>query len=323
MNKIENKVDVSIIIPVFNAERYVYRCLESILNKNSNNIEIILIDDGSLDNSYNICKKYKLIDKRIICISQKHSGAASIRNMGINYARGEYIAFIDIDDIVSEKYIQILYDTAFKTKADIAYCTIIRLSEKHQIIGKSSYFGVEQISLLDKFKLLSDDFFPASYAKIYHKEFLKRNNIKFLVKDGYNGFAEDILFSLQANFFANKIVYCPGISYYYCSDNIKSICNDKNRIIKNNSDRLIVIQQMLLFCQERKVNVKDQWPILQAIIKHLKWGDYHLLKSFIKWIKIADISPQIKELLFENAIEYKKTYPLKKQFKEYIKRIIY
>lgn len=97
---------VSIIVPVYNNEKYIERCLNSILNQTYTNIQIIVINDGSTDNSYKICKKYAEQDNRIFLISQKNSGVSSARNTGLKEAKGEVLSFIDSDDWVHERFIE-------------------------------------------------------------------------------------------------------------------------------------------------------------------------------------------------------------------------
>lgn len=99
---------ISIIVPVYNAESYLKRCLDSIINQTYKNIEIILIDDGSTDKSGMICDEYKSHDDRIIVIHKANSGVSSARNSGLDIAGGEYIAFIDSDDYVPKNYLEML-----------------------------------------------------------------------------------------------------------------------------------------------------------------------------------------------------------------------
>ena len=94
---------ISIIVPIYNSERFIADCIESLINQTYQNIEIILIDDGSSDNSYEICKKYQSLDSRIILISQVNSGVSIARNKGIKVATGQHIMFVDSDDYVYKR----------------------------------------------------------------------------------------------------------------------------------------------------------------------------------------------------------------------------
>ena len=113
---------VSIIVPAFNAERYICRCVQSLLNQTLSDIEIIIVDDGSTDNTYHICERFKEIDERVILVHQENAGVAAARNRGLEYAKGEFIGFVDSDDFVESNMYEILYSVASKTMSDIVNC---------------------------------------------------------------------------------------------------------------------------------------------------------------------------------------------------------
>lgn len=122
---------ISIIVPVFNTERYLNQCIDSILKQSYSNWELILVDDGTYDNSYKICKNYEQQDERIRIVSVNHytDGNGEARNIGISLARGEYLAFIDSDDFVKESYLEELYQAAVNTNSDIAIGDYIYLKD--------------------------------------------------------------------------------------------------------------------------------------------------------------------------------------------------
>ena len=113
---------ISIIIPVFNGEKYIDRCLQSIRNSSYQEFEIIIIDDGSSDNTLSIIKKYEAQDNRIKVISKINGGSASARNVVIQNAKGQYIAFIDADDYIHKDYLKILYNNINDDDIDIVEC---------------------------------------------------------------------------------------------------------------------------------------------------------------------------------------------------------
>ncbi len=110
---------ISIIIPVYNVEQYLHRCVDSVLNQTYKNLEIILVNDGSPDNCPFICDEYAKKDKRIIVVHKENGGLSSARNAGLEIVQGEYISFIDSDDWIHENYIEILYKNLHEKKADI------------------------------------------------------------------------------------------------------------------------------------------------------------------------------------------------------------
>ncbi|MCD8145370.1 MAG: glycosyltransferase [Oscillospiraceae bacterium] len=113
---------ISIIIPLCNAEQYLSRCLDCVLNQTYRNLEVILVDDGSSDGSGDICDRYAEQDGRIHVLHQANAGAAAARNAGLDAARGEYIAFVDVDDLIQRDYIEVLYGLIVREQADIACC---------------------------------------------------------------------------------------------------------------------------------------------------------------------------------------------------------
>ena len=142
---------VSIIVPVYNAEKYLIRCVDSIINQTYKNLEIILINDGSIDNSLEIMKKYKVIDNRIIIIDKKNEGVSIARNVGIKSSSGKYICFVDSDDYIENNMIQIL------DNGDIDYCSFFKTTGRK---GKTFKFeiknGVGYAYLLNKLQNINE-----------------------------------------------------------------------------------------------------------------------------------------------------------------------
>lgn len=165
---------VSIIIPVYNAEVYLQRCVTSLLRQTYKQIEIILVDDGSPDNSGTICDEYAKIDKRVRVIHKANGGAATARNKGLDEARGKYICFVDADDYVSCEYIETLYNLLVENNADIAQCDYLltfkgdsQMPQEKKII--SNYTAIEMLKLFQ----IENDFrikIVVVWNKIYKRE---------------------------------------------------------------------------------------------------------------------------------------------------------
>ena len=117
---------ISIIVPVYNVETYISKCLDSIINQTYKNLEIILINDESTDNSLSICNEYKNKDDRIKVISIKHGGLSKARNTGLDIAKGDYIGFVDSDDYINEDMYKSLYDALVSSGSDISVCSFYR-----------------------------------------------------------------------------------------------------------------------------------------------------------------------------------------------------
>lgn len=129
---------ISVIVPVYNVEEYLHRCIDSVLNQTFTNIELILVDDGSTDNSGKICDEYQMIDDRVIVIHQENAGAAVARNTGIDKSTGEFIAFVDSDDFIHPQMYEILYDVINKTNSDVSACHY-RFAKPQEIIEFEKY----------------------------------------------------------------------------------------------------------------------------------------------------------------------------------------
>lgn len=184
---------VSIIIPVYNIEAYLDRCLESVVNQTYKNLEIILIDDGSTDNSGAICDKYKENDVRIKVIHKENEGVSKARNVGIDIANGEFIGFVDSDDWLKEDTIEKLLFYIKKYSADIAQCNITYINDKGE--ERSYKEKAKELLVYNKEEsligLLDEDIITAVCNKLYRKSAIK--NIRFEIgkrmgEDGYFNF---------------------------------------------------------------------------------------------------------------------------------------
>ncbi len=206
-----NKIKVSIIVPVFNVEKYLKRCLDSLINQTLKDVEIICINDGSTDNSTFILQDYKRRDKRITVINKKHEGLSIARNVGIEFAKGEYIGFVDSDDWVDLDYFEKLYAAAKKFDFDIALADYIRVGngKTKKRLNIASEIAVK--TLQEKINITKQAKHPSSVNKIYRKKMLIDNNITFQE----DVICEDKIFTLQAVYYANGIVTVPGTDYYY------------------------------------------------------------------------------------------------------------
>ena len=130
-------IDISIIVPVYNVEKYLEKCLESLVNQTLKNIEIILVNDGSTDSSKNICERYVEKDKRVILVNQVNKGQSAARNKGIEIARGNYIGFVDSDDYIELDMYEILYEKLIQEDADITICQVNMVNSEGQVLSNN------------------------------------------------------------------------------------------------------------------------------------------------------------------------------------------
>ncbi len=200
---------VSVIIPVYNTELYLEKCLKSVIDQTYEKLEIIVINDGSTDNSAKILQKFASIDYRIIYINQKNMGQANSRNNGINIAKGEFIIFIDSDDFIEENTIELSINLIGDN--DIAVFGVNKNIQNNKIVDlkykNKTYTSKEAYEMLLSNKLFN--YSPCN--KLFKSNLLKLNKIFFPVHKGM----EDFLFILKTFFYANKIITTESVFYNY------------------------------------------------------------------------------------------------------------
>ncbi len=222
-----NNIAVSIIIPVYNTEQYLKQCLDSIINQTFQDIEIIVVNDGSTDNSSNIIKEYQQKDKRIVSIIfSEHKGVSDAKNEGIKIAKGKYITFVDSDDWVTKDYIKILYDNIIKYDCDIVATNMFFFAKNKYIKNKlPSFCYKENFSKdINKKKALTLNLVWNMVAKIYKKDFIIKNNIFCSGK-----IMDDNYFVYNAIISADNIKFIDETTYFYRTFRENSLTLSKNR----------------------------------------------------------------------------------------------
>ena len=200
---------VSIIIPVYNAENYIRDCLNSVIKQTYRNIEIILIDDGTLDNSGIICEEYAMKDERIRVIHKKNEGVSTARNVGIGLAKGRYILFVDADDFVTDEYVRMLCEKMKDT--DIVLCGYekIGLKEEKIVLNK---FGLLSRDELFFYILCNNVVHGSCCNKIFRADIIKKNRLCF---DKDIAVGEDMLFLVSYLKNCNSYYYIDEALYCY------------------------------------------------------------------------------------------------------------
>ncbi len=207
---------ISIIIPVYKVEKYICECIDSILSQDYKDFEIILVDDGSPDRCPEICDNYAKQDKRIKVIHKENGGLSSARNAGYSLAEGDFIWFIDSDDLIENKAISILSDY-FDSYADIIKFNVYILNKKikkQKLDIVNTFSGTADCKKLCSIagNACSKSLFPYVWRNIYSRQFLEKFNLRFI--DGLS-FVEDGVFNSQAYFLAEKIVFLDDYLYVY------------------------------------------------------------------------------------------------------------
>ncbi|MDR3222517.1 MAG: glycosyltransferase [Methanobrevibacter sp.] len=294
---------VSIIVPIYNVENYLEKCLNSIINQTLKDIEIICINDCSTDSSLKILNKYEH-DERIIVINNKENlGLGRVRNIGISVAKGEYIGFVDSDDWIDYRMFEILYENGKKFQTDMTMSPVHVIDEK---TGKFSYYDpyYTLASFDESFDnrtfnhLQTKEFFflipVMAFNKIYRLEFIK--NFKF---------AESLLFEDNSFFYhsylnAERVSLSRNFLYFYRY-------NRSGSITTNDDYKLLDIIKTLYMCLDifKKSGYFDVYKFIL------------LIDSFCRSMEVYKrISNKYKEKFFNLLKEYINNYPLEKEEKE-------
>ncbi len=228
-------VNISVVVPVYNVGDVLRNTLDSIVNQTFEDIEIICVDDGSTDNSYEILKEYQLNDNRFIILQQVHQNAGAARNLGLRKATGKYIYFLDSDDYFKPNMFQEMYDAAEKHQADIVVCNAERHYENGAIDLKSVPFVYSNTPIekpfswkdfpQDIFKMLS----PAPWNKLYLRELIVENNLEFQSIECFN----DTSFAYAIRVLARRIVYLDNVYINYRKQRKGSITSTYSKYVIN------------------------------------------------------------------------------------------
>lgn len=237
---------VSVIIPVYNVENYLRKCLNSLVNQTLKDIEIIVVNDGTLDNSQEIIDEYvKKYPKKVVSIIQENGGQGAARNTGLLHAKGEYIGYVDSDDYVEENMYEELYKKAKEEDSDIVICGNNVVKENYDFLSKED---VDKEFLLGKM---------AVWNKIYKKNIIVDNKIQFRSKVWY----EDLDFTMKVYFSSKKISYVDKPLYNYL---LREGSTMNNNNIKRNLELIEAFDSLIDYCKDKKIynKVKDEIEFL-------------------------------------------------------------
>lgn len=230
---------ISIIIPVYNVEHYLDKCLKSVINQTYNNLEIIIINDGSTDNSAQICKRYQAIDDRITLINNENMGLSESRNIGIKKASGDFIMFLDSDDWLDKETCKKSINLAIKYDTELVFWSYIReyknVSLPKELYNINNNYRIfEKNEFLDKFhrKLVGPigtelrspenaESIVTAWGKLYKTLIIKENKIQFLNTKEIG--TEDMYFNLIYGGYVNRAVFLNEFLSHYRRDNLNSL----------------------------------------------------------------------------------------------------
>lgn len=291
-------MQVSVIIPIYKAESYLKRCLNSVLGQTHKDLEIILINDGSPDGCPLICEKYKKRDTRIKVIHSNNQGQSIARNKGIELASGKYIFFVDADDVLVENAIERLLTIAQNGVYDVVCGNYYIVDKKVKIISNKYTTGEidkngrsEDKARYNLFKTTSN--FGYVWGKLYKKNFIDNNKLRF---DEEIKFMEDALFNLKAISFKPKYyVLNEPLYYYYIYDTSTSNINEE---VTDNALKMLYNYEIFL----RSENIYDQNIdlFLPLTIRVFCWAVFK--KVFTQGLSIASIYKVVKAFITNEFI---------------------
>lgn len=279
------EIKVSVIIPVYNVEKYIRQCLESIINQTLKDIEIIIVNDGTRDNSMKIVEEY-ILDERIRVINKENGGLSSARNTGILAAQGKYICFIDSDDFIEKSMLEELYNIIEEKNFDVVDSDIFLYDNKtHEIKERKN----KEYLKIHKGLILWEKYNVEVVNKIYKKSFLLGNNVFF--EEGI--IHEDELFSIKILLSTNKIEHINKSFYYYRINRSGSIMTDIN--IEKKLYSLKVIINKLKELQKRIITY-DSFSFLMLKLLEIRYlvGINFITKEDIEKNKVRELEKEIE-----------------------------
>lgn len=296
---------VSIIIPVYNTEKYLRKCLDSVVNQTYKNIEIILVNDGSTDESENICKEYENNYKNIKYIKKENGGLSSSRNYGVKQATGEYICFIDSDDYIDENLIDNL-KKYMEAEDDIIKYKLIKIDSEYKNEEKISGPTFEEKSGEEAFNELyyQDVMMQPACLYLYKKSFWDENNFSYPEGKFHEDFARTSLIILKAKKVASTNIY--GYYYYQSEKSITREKDDKKDMQKamdllEHYDYMVKEIDKYNISKETKDNVKKYYT--NCIILKVNELSKQNQKKYIKEIRKRKMIKNIKVKNFKQLIK--------------------
>ena len=254
---------ISVIIPVYNVEQYLDRCVASVVKQTYKNLEIILVDDGSPDNCPAICDKWATKDNRIIVIHKENEGVSLARNSALDIAKGDYVCFVDSDDYVEKDFVSDLLDGITKNDADISICGLFNQDKSIKSNSLAQISSKEAKLML--FNIIDYPYVEGYVCnKMYKMDIIQNNSLRF---DASLKMCEDTLFNYLYFDFTNNVCIIPNAKYHYCyrADSVMRV-----KPIQNDFDMVNLIDLFLS---------KSKYEVLSDMI---------VIWAFKYWIKAID-----------------------------------
>ena len=307
-----NEIKVSVIIPVYNVEEYIEECLDSVVNQTLKEIEIIIVNDGTQDNSMKRIERF-LPDKRIIIINKENGGVSSARNTGMKIAKGEYISFIDPDDFIKLSMMEELYKDA--EDADIVFSDFILYDnlDKNEKIEKIYEKKTRIGSMIWSNQLLK---FRGVTSKLYKRTFLQENHILFIEKIIY----EDTSFNFTAFIISNNVKYIKKFHYYYRQNRDGSTTTSPNKEKEIEAYKKIVIYLEKFMSRMENNDLKK--TRIYLLMTYYKALSYKAQNIEISLLETREFEMKLKNV-FEKKYSREEIEIIRVDVNEILKTIMY
>lgn len=287
---------VSLIVPIYNVEKYLEKCLQSIEKQIFDDYELILVDDGSTDNSRKIAELFVLKDpSKFKLIYQENQGLSGARNKGLLYATGEYICFADSDDYLEPLYLKEMYNQAKKNDADMVFCAFSSVDEQGNIIKEiheQGFMAGEAYSIYEKPELLLIQ--NAAWNKMYRRSIISENGLLFTSNVWY----EDLRFVKKYMAFCEKCIYCDKVLYNYL---IRSGSIMNSMASERNLEIIGAIQEIQEFYQ-KELGTNQFWNEIEFIAI-----DHMYISTTVRLIRAH--GEKSKELIGKLVDKFKREFP--------------
>ena len=288
---------ISVIISIYNSERVINRCVDSILKQTYKNLEIILVDDGSIDNSPKICDQYEKKDKRVKVYHKKNGGVSSARNLGLDQSTGAYISFIDSDDYIEDNMYETLIDNIHRNDSDIAICNIFHEDNNKNILHNFNHYNFE----FNREKYPEYSYFISSISgyvcnKIYAKNMIYYENNTHVEFNSNITISEDDLFNYEI-FEKNA-----KINYSYTNDKLYHYVFNKNGAINKKFN----IKKLTYFdSKEKEISILENNNLDNDFLK----ADYIInqIRTKIIMDKLKMYPNKKIEQIIKKSNEYRKS----------------
>ena len=305
---------ISVIVPVYNVEKYLPRCIDSILAQTFTDFELILVDDGSPDRCGVICDEYAEKDKRVRVIHKENGGVSSARNAGLDDCKGEYVTFVDSDDYIAADRVADLYETICRFDADevSAGFTIFDEQEykEHRPRDNERVWGTnneaERIDFLLN-RILQDGNGWAVWNRLFKTEIIKEHHIRFCETCG--NFGEDLGFTLEYALYCTRFAVCDHAGYFYYQRDNSMMANSIEKIKLDEMNEVSYHFGQRFFSELQSADLKKLYPVLHYKIMSLEYKKLFMMDHISDWNTIIQ-SINHKKWFIQNTVAAPRAYRL-------------